>query len=220
MTTHLRVALLVTTVSTAAALAAACGPQQVRTPEPDPRTATLVMLLPDPDNAAIGRASVSGNARATPGSVELASAREATIVGLNQPPTKVRTLSEDEVKSQFGSLLSTLPPAPLHFVLYFRFESDELTAESRALVPDILKAVKDRPIPEVDVTGHTDTTGTPDSNYELGMKRATMVRALLGEAGLDPASIEVTSHGEAVLLVQTPDGTYEPRNRRVEITIR
>jgi outer membrane protein OmpA-like peptidoglycan-associated protein len=52
------------------------------------------------------------------------------------------------------------------------------------------------------------------------MKRATMVRALLGEAGLDPASIEVTSHGEAVLLVRTPDETYEPRNRRVEITIR
>jgi outer membrane protein OmpA-like peptidoglycan-associated protein len=220
MKTHSRAALLVTTVSTAAAFTAGCGPQQVRTPEPDPQTATLVMLLPDPDNAAVGRASVSGNAKATPASVELARAREATIVGLNLPPTKVRTLSEAEVKNQFGSLLSTLPPPPLHFVLYFRFESDELTAESRALVPDILKAVKDRPVPEVGVTGHTDTTGTPGSNYELGMKRATMVRALLGEAGLDPASIEVTSHGEAVLLVRTPDETYEPRNRRVEITIR
>ena len=47
-----------------------------------------------------------------------------------------------------------------------------------------------------------------------------MVRALLAEAGLDPASIEVTSHGEAALLVPTADDTYEPRNRRVEITIR
>jgi peptidoglycan-associated lipoprotein len=32
--------------------------------------------------------------------------------------------------------------------------------------------------------------------------------------------VAVTSHGEAVLLVRTPDETYEPRNRRVEITIR
>jgi outer membrane protein OmpA-like peptidoglycan-associated protein len=218
MKNHSLAALFVMT--TAAGFVSACGPQQVRTPEPDPATATLVVLLPDPENAVVGRASVSGNASAKPASVELAGARDATIVGINQPPTKVRTLSEAEVKSQFGSLLSTLPPPPQHFILYFRFESDELTAESRALVPDILKAVSQRPVPEVVVTGHTDTTGTPGSNFELGMKRATMVRALLGEAGLDPASIDVTSHGEAVLLVKTSDETYEPRNRRVEITIR
>ena len=135
-------------------------------------------------------------------------------------PTKVTTLSEDEVRKQYGELLSALPPAPQHFILYFRFESDELTAESRALVPAILVSVKNRPVPEVVVTGHTDTTGSATSNFELGLKRATMVRTLLIDAGLDQAAIEVTSHGEAALLVATPDDTYEPRNRRVEITIR
>jgi outer membrane protein OmpA-like peptidoglycan-associated protein len=203
---------------TAAGAVSACGPQQVRTP--DPRTATLVMLLPDAETGKTGSATVSSKSPAGTAPVELAQARESTIVGINQPPTQVKMLTEDEVKAQFASLLSTLPPPPLHFTLLFRFESDELTAESRALVPDILKSVKERPVPEVVVTGHTDTTGTPASNYELGMKRATMVRALLIEAGFDPASIEVASHGEAVLLVKTPDGTYEPRNRRVEITIR
>lgn len=210
----------------AAGTLSACAPRQVRTPEPppDPTTATLVLLLPDAEGGTTGRAAVSGKtpSKATnkPASVELASARESTLVGLNGSATKVAVLSDEEVKQQYGSLLSSLPPAPQHFILYFRFESDELTAESRALVPDILRAVKDRPVPEVVATGHTDTTGTPASNYELGMKRATMVRALLAEAGLDPASIEVTSHGEAALLVRTPDDTYEPRNRRVEITIR
>jgi outer membrane protein OmpA-like peptidoglycan-associated protein len=211
---------------TAAGLVSACAPQQVRTPEapPDPKTATLVMLLPDPDTTTTGRATVSSRAtsKATnkPASVELANARESTLIGLNGSATKVTVISEDEVRQQYGSLLSSLPPAPQHFIVYFRFESDELTAESRALVPDILRAVKDRPVPEVVVTGHTDTTGTPPSNRELGMKRATMVRALLADAGLDPTSVEVASHGEAALLVQTPDDTYEPRNRRVEITIR
>jgi peptidoglycan-associated lipoprotein len=47
-----------------------------------------------------------------------------------------------------------------------------------------------------------------------------MVRTLLVDAGLDPSAIEVTSHGEAELLVRTPDNTYEARNRRVEITIK
>jgi outer membrane protein OmpA-like peptidoglycan-associated protein len=52
------------------------------------------------------------------------------------------------------------------------------------------------------------------------MKRALTVRALLVEAGLDPALIEVSSLGESDLLVKTPDDTPEPRNRRVDITVR
>ena len=130
------------------------------------------MLLPDPDTGTTGRATVSSKtpskASNKPASVELANARESTLVGLNGSATKVTVLSDAEVQQQYGSLLSALPPAPQHFIVYFRFESDELTAESRALVPDILRAVKDRPVPEVVVTGHTDTTGTPPSNCELG----------------------------------------------------
>jgi outer membrane protein OmpA-like peptidoglycan-associated protein len=205
-----------------AGLLTACGSKQVKTPEPapDPKTATLVVLLPEDEGGKTGRATVSSNKGPSTGAVELAKAREATIVAINRPPTRATVMSEDEVKREFGSLLSTLPPPAQHFTLYFRFQSDELTAESRALVPEILRAVKDRPLPEVDVTGHTDTTGSSTSNFELGLKRATMVRGLLTDAGLDPSSIEVTSHGEAVLLVKTADNTYEPRNRRVEITIR
>jgi outer membrane protein OmpA-like peptidoglycan-associated protein len=219
MSTRRLAALL--TAAAAAGSFSACGPKPVRTPEPppDPKTATLVVLLPDPDAGTTGRAAVAGKGT-RPASVELDRARESTLVGVNGVPTRVTVLSEDDVQKQFGSLLSALPPAPQHFILYFRFESDELTEESRALVPDILRAVKERPVPEVVATGHTDTTGTPANNFELGMKRATMVRALLAEAGLDPASVEVTSHGEAALLVRTRDDTYEPRNRRVEITIR
>jgi peptidoglycan-associated lipoprotein len=216
-----RVGLLGTTA--VAGLLSACGSKHVKTPEPapDPKTATLVVLLPDDEGGKTGRAIVASNkAPTTGGSVELAKPREATIVGINHAPTRGTVMSEDEIKREFGSLLATLPPPAQHFTLYFRFQSDELTAESRALVPEILRAVKNRPLPEVDVTGHTDTTGSSTSNFELGLKRATMVRGLLTDAGLDPSSIEVTSHGEAVLLVKTADNTYEPRNRRVEITIR
>lgn len=208
------VALVMATVS--AGLLSACGPRQVRAPQAGPKDATLVVLLPDPDGGATGRATVSNKLA----SAELAKARESTLVALNSPPAKVTLMSEAEVQRQFGALLSSLPPAPQQFTLFFRFESDELTAESRALVPEILKAVKGRPVPEVVVIGHTDTTGTSATNIGLGLKRATVVRAFLVGAGFDLASIEVTSHGEAALLVPTADETYEPRNRRVDITIR
>ena len=44
--------------------------------------------------------------------------------------------------SSSATRLSALPPPPQHFTCYFRFESDELTDESRALVPEILQAVR------------------------------------------------------------------------------
>jgi outer membrane protein OmpA-like peptidoglycan-associated protein len=46
------------------------------------------------------------------------------------------------------------------------------------------------------------------------------IRNLLTEAGLDASTIDVTSLGEADLLIKTPDETPEPRNRRVEIAVR
>lgn len=198
-----------------AGLLSACGLLRVRAPEGRGDTA-LIMLLPDPEGGTIGRAVVSNPTA----SVDLDEARDFTLVGVNLPPTRVRTMNEADVKRLFGDVLEALPPAPARFTLFFRFESDELTDESRGLVPDVLQAMKNRPVPEVFVVGHTDTTGTPASNFHLGMKRATMVRSLLTKEGLDPSFVEIASHGEAVLLVATPDDTYEPRNRRVEITIR
>jgi outer membrane protein OmpA-like peptidoglycan-associated protein len=104
--------------------------------------------------------------------------------------------------------------------LHFQFQSDALTEESTALLPEILRAVKGLSVPEVVIIGHTDTMGEPRANLALGLKRAISVRDRLVEAGLAPSTIEVTSHGEADLLVKTPDNTPEPRNRRVEITVR
>jgi outer membrane protein OmpA-like peptidoglycan-associated protein len=141
-------------------------------------------------------------------------------VAANKPPSPPATLDEAEVDRIFGETIKTLPPEPHHFQLYFRFESDELTEESRALVPEILKLVAERPFPDVSIVGHTDTTGNSKSNYDLGLKRATTIRNWLVARGLEARLVEVASHGEADLLVATADNTAEPRNRRVEISVR
>jgi outer membrane protein OmpA-like peptidoglycan-associated protein len=175
----------------------------------------VVVLLPDPEDGTVGRIVVSN----PEGSTELASARASTRVTITRAP-RIRTLSESDVKRQFGEILATLPPPPRHFTLPFRFDSEALTEEGQRLVPDVLQAVKSYPVPEVVVIGHTDTTGTPQSNAELGLRRANAVRNLLIQAGLSPAAIDVRSHGEAELLVPTADSVFEPRNRRVEVTVR
>jgi outer membrane protein OmpA-like peptidoglycan-associated protein len=181
-----------------------------------PTPPTLIVLLPDPESGTTGRARATNEF----GFVDLAAPRAATRVTATGPPGLVKTMSEADVKRLFGDVLAALPPAPRHFTLHFQFESDALTKESTALVPEILRAVKTLAVPEVVVVGHTDTMGDARANLALGLKRAISVRDILVQAGLAASTTEVTSHGEADLLVKTRDNTPEPRNRRVEITVR
>ena len=171
------IAVLLATLTVAAGVG--CGPQRIRTSPPPGQT--LVLLLPDESDATVGRAVVSSQAA----QVELAAAHESTSVSPNQPPAPATIMSEADASRLFDDVLSILPPAPRHFTLYFRFESDELTAESRALLPQILQAVGARPFPEVGVVGHTDTTGTPTGNFELGLRRANAIRDRLRDAGIE-----------------------------------
>jgi len=202
-----------------AMLCVACGASRIAAPAPPGQG--VIVLLPDPDDGTTGRAVVSSaSGSKQPGAVDLAAARDATRVALNRAPTPATVMSEAEVQRIFGDALSALPLAAQHFNLYFLFDSDELTAESRALIPAILEAVRGRPAPDVAVVGHTDTMGSAATNYQLGLRRATAVRSLLVAAGFDAAFVEAESHGEADLLIPTRDETPEPRNRRVEITVR
>jgi outer membrane protein OmpA-like peptidoglycan-associated protein len=195
--------------------ASACAPRLRTTP--DSTAPEVVALLPDPDSGLVGRARAS----TSKGTVELSEARASTrVVGRKVAPTAPVALSEADAGRLFGDVLASLPPAPQHFTVNFEFDSDEPTADSRAQLPQILSVVKGRPFPEVSVVGHTDTIGTRTSNIMLGMRRAELIRKLLIEAGLDASLIEIASHGEADLLVPTADEVAEPRNRRVEITVR
>jgi len=195
------------------ATALGCGPRRVAT---TPGEQELVVLLPDPDSGSTGHATVTGSSS----TVDLVSERQATEVVANRPPTTPAAIDDTRIQQIFGDALSALPPAPRSFNLYFRFDSDELTDEARAQLPEILQLVKDRPAPDVVVIGHTDTTGSAASNYQLGLRRAMRVRDLLVAAGFDSTLITVVSVGEAEPLIPTPDETREARNRRVEVAVR
>jgi outer membrane protein OmpA-like peptidoglycan-associated protein len=199
-------------------LSAGCGanraaPATAAVPPPAP---ARIALLPDPETRVTGRIVVSNEF----GSTELSTARASLRAVPNAAPGAAVTLTEDEVSELFGAALAALPPPPRHFTLQFKFESDTLTDASAALVPEILAAVKALAVPEVMIVGHTDTMGDRRSNVTLGLKRAMAVRGILVQAGLAPGLVDVTSHGEADLLVKTRDNTAEPRNRRVAITVR
>jgi outer membrane protein OmpA-like peptidoglycan-associated protein len=209
----LSTAPLVYLAAIALLFSAGCGRKRIATPA----TARVqVVLLPDPDSDAPSAATVNTQS----GGVVLTTPFESTSVVANSSPTAPTKMAEAEVQRQFGAVLANLPPPTQHFNLYFKTDSAELTDESRAVLPEVIRAVAGRAVPEVTVIGHTDTTGSKNNNHKLGLERAETVRALLLKVGLDATLIEIGSHGEADLLHKTPDNTAEPRNRRVEITIR
>jgi len=177
---------------------------------------TLTVLLPDDDGDSFGEATVSNAS----GSTDLTTPRAAAVASMGEAPSPAMRLSDSDVRRIFGDALAALPPAPQRFTLFFRFDSDALTDDSRSQVPEILGALKAHPVPELLIVGHTDTPGTRAANFDLGRKRAEMVRGLLIDAGLDMSAIRVISHGESDLLVPTADETFEPQNRRVDISVR
>jgi outer membrane protein OmpA-like peptidoglycan-associated protein len=207
---------LLSVAAVIAAVASGCGPKRVAAPQPARPTPTLIVLLPDPGTGNTGRARVTNEF----GSANLAAPRASTLVSADAAPGTVETISDAEVARVFSGVLAALPPAPQHFTLYFRFESDTLTDESAALVSQIATAVKALAVPEVAVVGHTDTMGDPKANVALGLKRAASVRNILVAAGIEASMIEISSHGEADLLIKTGNNAPEPRNRRVEISVR
>ena len=205
-------------MAAAAILAAGCSSRHVTSTAPaaPPPTPALIALLPDPESGVTGKIRVSNEFGALP----IATPRGTTVVKADGPPGAVTEMSEAEVRRIFGAALDALPPAPRHFTLYFEFDADTLTEESSRQIPEVLDAVKRLAVPEVVVIGHTDTMGSAKSNVALGMKRAVAVRNVLVAAGIAPDMIQASSHGKGDLLIKTRDKTPEPRNRRVEISVR
>jgi outer membrane protein OmpA-like peptidoglycan-associated protein len=178
---------------------------------PEPPMGSYVVLLQN-DDGSLGALSVTG-----PLGTALVDrlAQGARLDG--SPPFAVE---ESRIRRDFDHVLAVRPPAPLSFLLYFETGGAQLTSASQALIPQVVTAIKARPAPDVSVIGHTDTEGDDAINEKLGLTRAQAIAKLLTEAGLPQEHVSADSHGKRNLLVPTPDNTPEPRNRRVEITIR
>jgi len=130
------------------------------------------------------------------------------------------TSSEAEVKQEFGPALAAQPQRPVSFYLYFQLDTDEFAPESKALVNQIFAEIARRPAPEIVIIGHTDRVGTMQYNDALSLRRAERCRDELIKLGIPKVRITVSGRGSREPEVPTEDRVPEPRNRRVEISVR
>jgi outer membrane protein OmpA-like peptidoglycan-associated protein len=174
---------------------------------------SLFVVLPNPDGSS-GAVTIEDGQK----SVLLDHPYAAgEIRGGVAAPVKV---DQAQVQQIFGNALSAQPILPAHFVLYFEKDSDTLTPDSQRQYQAVFADIKRRSVYEVEVIGHTDTLGSPPHNQQLSMSRAVMIRERLEHDRISAKSISVAGRGQLDLAVPTGDQVAEPRNRRVEITVR
>jgi OmpA-OmpF porin, OOP family len=131
-----------------------------------------------------------------------------------------RTFTADEIQKLYPDVMQALPEKPRSFVLRFEENGTTLTPVSAASVGDIQSEIGKRAAPEITVIGHTDRAGTEEANLRLSQARAEAVCDILVSGGVPAQIIQVVGRGELEPEVMTADGVAEPRNRRVEISVR
>lgn len=130
------------------------------------------------------------------------------------------TLASADVDQRFGRVLTQLPPAARSYILYFKEGTTILEPDSAPVMEDMRKDVAARTAGEIMVIGHTDRVGNLNNNDLLAYSRALSISDVLIESGIPRDTVIVAGRGEREPLVPTDDEVEEPRNRRVEISVR
>lgn len=178
----------------------------------EPPDSSYVTLLASPDGS-VGKVVVLGSK----GQQTLSQVHYATALDGSTTPAPV---DEARFARDFGAAMAARPILPQHFVLYFQKDSTLLTPESVPLLAQIRADAQRRASAEVVIMGHADAMGRFEKNEDLSLRRAQAVAELLRQQGLHADTLSVSAHGQREPLTGTSQATPEPRNRRVEITVR
>ena len=111
---------------------------------------------------------------------------------------------------------------PKRFVfdhLNFDSATTHLTPDSNQTVTDLTAILKCFPNMAVQLEGHTDSTGDPDSNKKLSVDRAEAVKALIVSAGVDPSRISTAGWGQERPIASNDTDDGKAKNRRTELVI-
>jgi outer membrane protein OmpA-like peptidoglycan-associated protein/outer membrane protein W len=121
------------------------------------------------------------------------------------------------------------PPAPMaapapaparSYLVFFDWDKATLTPRAQQIIAEAAANSTKVKYTQIQVNGYTDTSGTPQYNQGLSIRRAQSVAAELVKDGVPKGAIAIQGFGETHLLVPTGPGVREPQNRRVEIIIR
>lgn len=181
------------------------------------RTRSLVVLLPDADGR-VGRIQI----QTSQGQMALDKPYHALAVTSGTASGSPWLMPKQEIEAKFDRAMAAEPSQRLRFekhTLYCLKNATELTPDSKARLPEIVRQLTAGPPLEIYVIGHADRVGTESYNWQLSHKRALAVQQKLVANGINSKMILISFLGESEPQVVTPDEVEEPRNRRVALVM-
>ena len=99
----------------------------------------------------------------------------------------------------------------------FRYDSSELTDESRAILDQVAAVLRKQAHARHEVAGHTDSQGAPGYNLRLSQRRADTVRKYLISRGVDAGNLKARGYGGVQPVADNSTWAGLVSNRRVEL---
>lgn len=101
----------------------------------------------------------------------------------------------------------------------FEFDSDRLTPEAKEILKQVAQTLQAYPDVNVEIAGHTDSTGTDAYNLGLSEKRSIAVKNFLTGQGVLAARMSPTGYGESQPIDTNDTEEGQAKNRRVELRV-
>ena len=103
--------------------------------------------------------------------------------------------------------------------ILFELGKAVLTASSYVELDKLVNALLDSPQMRIEISGHTDKTGTESLNLILSEARAKTIVEYLVECGIDSSRINFKGYGSSQPIADNVSAEGRAKNRRVEFKI-
>ncbi len=103
--------------------------------------------------------------------------------------------------------------------IFFETNKYNLKPESHTELDKLIDLMRNNPSIKIEISGHTDTQGTPQYNQTLSEERAKAVNDYLVQNGIDQVRLTYKGYGETKPITTNDTEEGRAQNRRTEITI-
>ena len=131
----------------------------------------------------------------------------------------IKTESKKTVKQEKKSSEININKTPLKEMVYFPFDSYELSKDSIKDLEKIAEYLRKEELTKIIIEGHCDERGTKDYNLILGEKRALTVRNFLLDRKISKNRMRTVSLGEERPIKSGDDSKSYSKNRRAQFRI-
>lgn len=103
--------------------------------------------------------------------------------------------------------------------IYYNSNSADLQEESKKVLEEFAKYLKENPKMIIEIQGHTDNVGSASANQALSANRAFTVKATLESFGIDGDRIKAKGFGPSQPVADNSSEAGRAKNRRTEFLI-